>query len=201
MPISVRSDQAGPLPEHKDGRHDLARSTRARLSRPFPYTTPGPSGLAPRDLLQALRGQLPVSDATASWRGIFHLGRNVVPGDDSAHQQPAHRHRTATRCRPMWTSVSPLRLRADGTTRYAWGRVVAHNLLAVCADAARRLRRQRAPSAADLHCQVEWFDDGGHSDDDEVGHARQRTVRRGRGSGRRGSRPEQRGGHRAPGAG
>ncbi|MEJ7666315.1 MAG: hypothetical protein WKG07_45770 [Hymenobacter sp.] len=36
-----------------------------------------------------------------------------------------------------------------------------------------------------LHCQVEWFDDG-HSDDDEVGHE-QRTVRRGRGSGRRGT--------------
>ena len=131
----------------------------------LPPTHPDLS-LAPCDLLQALA-------ANSRFRrdslmgGIFHLGKTsyreisptnslhiVIDGDKvSAHVD----------------DVSPLRLRADGTTRYAWGRVVAHNLLAVSADAARRLRRQHGTQRCDLHCQVEWFDDGGHSDDDEVG--------------------------------
>lgn len=55
--------------------------------------------------------------------------------------------------------VSPLRVRPDGTTRYAWGRVVAHNLLVLISDAARRLRGQRGLQRCLLHCEVEWYDD------------------------------------------
>ena len=127
----------------------------------LPPTDPDIS-LAPYDLLKAL-------EANSRFRrdsllgGIFHLGKTsyreisptnslhiVIDGDKvSAHVD----------------DVSPLRLRADGTTRYAWGRVVAHNLLAVSADAARRLRRQHGAQRCDLHCQAEWFDDDGSLDD------------------------------------
>ena len=136
----------------------------------LPPTDPDIS-LAPCDLLKSL-------EANSRFRrdsllgGIFHLGKTsyreispinslhiIVDGDKvSAHVD----------------DVSPLRLRADGTTRYAWGRVVAHNLLAVSADAARRLRRQRGAQRCDLHCRAEWFDedspldDDNHSDDDDA---------------------------------
>lgn len=55
--------------------------------------------------------------------------------------------------------VSPLRLRPDGSSRYAWGRVVAHNLLVVMGDAARRLRGVHGAQRCDLRCEVEWIDD------------------------------------------
>ena len=60
--------------------------------------------------------------------------------------------------------VSPLRVAADGSSRYAWGRVVAHNLLVVISDAARRLRGLHGAQRCNLQCDVEWYDD-----DDEDG--------------------------------
>lgn len=55
--------------------------------------------------------------------------------------------------------VSPLRLRADGSSRYAWGRVLAHNLLVLIGDLGRRLRGLRGAQRCNLHCEVEWHDD------------------------------------------
>ena len=55
--------------------------------------------------------------------------------------------------------VSPLRVRADGSSRYAWGRVLAHNLLVVIGDAGRRLRGVHGDHRCNLHCEVEWHDD------------------------------------------
>ena len=56
--------------------------------------------------------------------------------------------------------VSPLRVGPDGSSRYAWGRVVAHNVLVLLGDAARRLRGLHGAQRCDLHCDVEWVDDG-----------------------------------------
>jgi hypothetical protein len=89
--------------------------------------------------------------------GIFHPGkisyREVSPTDSlhilidgdtiSAHVD----------------DISPLRVQADGSSRYAWGRVVAHNLLVLIGDAARRVRGLHGAQRCKLHCEVEWYDD------------------------------------------
>lgn len=118
----------------------------------------GPQGEVGRcDMIRAL-------DANGSfrrdsfWGGILHPGRisyrevaatnslHILidgAGDVSAHVD----------------DISPLRLRTDGSSRYAWGRVLAHNLLVVVEDAARRLRGQHGVQRCDLHCEVEWYDE------------------------------------------
>jgi hypothetical protein len=91
--------------------------------------------------------------------GIFHLGKisyREVSATDSLHividgdKVSAH-----------VDDVSPLRRRADGSIRYAWGRVFAHNLLVVIEDAARRLRGLHGAQRCNLHCEAEWYDDDG----------------------------------------
>ena len=112
--------------------------------------------LAPCDLLKAL-------EASSRFRrdsvlgGIFHPGklsyREISP-TDSLHilidgaQVSAH-----------VDEISPLRVRPAGSTRYAWGRVLAHNLLVVIGDAARRLRGLDGPQRCNLRCEAEWFED------------------------------------------
>jgi hypothetical protein len=92
------------------------------------------------------------------WGGVLHPGkvsyREVSPTDslhiliDGAGNVSAH-----------VDDISPLRVRADGSCRYAWGRVAAHNLLVVITDAARRGRGLHGVQRCNLHCDVEWFDD------------------------------------------
>ena len=92
------------------------------------------------------------------WGGILHPGRasyrEVSPTDslhiliDGAGNVSAH-----------VDDISPLRLRSDGSSRYAWGRVVAHNLLVVAEDTARRVRGLSGLQRCNLHCEVEWYDD------------------------------------------
>ncbi|HEV2759863.1 MAG TPA: hypothetical protein VGV86_09885 [Acidimicrobiales bacterium] len=126
--------------------------------------------VAPCDLLKAL-------EANSRFRrdsllgGIFHPGklsyREISP-TDSLHilidgaEVSAH-----------VDEISPLRVRPDGSTRYAWGRVVAHNLLVVIGDAARRVRGLHGAQRCNLHCDVEWFDDAsdqGACDDHDHDH-------------------------------
>ena len=112
--------------------------------------------IATCDLLKALESN-PRFRRDSFLGGIFHLGRisfrEVSPTDSlhiviSGEKVSAH-----------VDEISPLRLRADGSIRYAWGRVLAHNLLMVIGDAARRLRRQHGAQRCDLHCRTEWVDD------------------------------------------
>jgi hypothetical protein len=120
----------------------------------------GPHGEDARcDLIKAL--ELNTSFRRDSfWGGILHPGkvsyREVSPtdslhilidrsGDVSAHVD----------------DVSPLLRRPDGSSRYAWGRVLAHNVLVVIEDAARRLRGVQGVQRCTLHCDVEWYDDEG----------------------------------------
>lgn len=89
--------------------------------------------------------------------GIFHPGRicfREISPTNSLHVVIA-----GERISAHVDEISPLVVRADGTRRYAWGRVVAHNLLALMADVSRRVRGLAQPARCDLHCQLEWFDD------------------------------------------
>lgn len=89
--------------------------------------------------------------------GIFHPGRvcfREISPTDSLHvvirgqQVSAH-----------VDEVSPLVIRPDGTSRYAWGRVAAHNALVLLGDLSRRVRGQHGQQRCDLHCDIEWVDD------------------------------------------
>lgn len=89
--------------------------------------------------------------------GIFHPGRTSfreLSPTDSLHVV-IH----GTRISAHVDEISPLVVRPDGTHRYAWGRVVAHNLLVLAGDFARRVRGQQGEQRCDLRCEVEWFDD------------------------------------------
>lgn len=108
------------------------------------------------DLLKALEAD-PRFRRDSLLGGIFHLGRisfREVSATDSLHIVIA-----GERVSAHVDEISPLRVRADGSTRYAWGRVLAHNLLVVIGDAARRLRGRHGDHRCNLHCNAEWYDE------------------------------------------
>jgi hypothetical protein len=112
--------------------------------------------IASCDLLKALEAN-PRFRRDSLLGGIFHLGRisyREVSPTDSLHIVIAGEDISA-----HVDEVSPLRLRPDGSSRYAWGRVLAHNVLVVMGDAARRFRGHHGEQRCTLHCDVEWFDD------------------------------------------
>lgn len=122
-------------------------------------------GDAPHRLISAL-------DANPRFRrdsllgGVFHPGkisyRETSPTDSlhiliSGDQVSAH-----------VDEISPLRVRPDGSCSYAWGRVLAHNLLAMLGDAARRGRGRHGSHRCHLRCGVEWFDEDAEESGDVV---------------------------------
>lgn len=120
----------------------------------------GPRGDDARcDLIRALEANTSFR-RDSFWGGILHPGKvsyREVSATDSLHilidgagDVSAH-----------VDDVSPLRRRPDGSCRYAWGRVLAHNVLVVIEDAARRLRGVQGVQRCTLHCDVEWYDDEG----------------------------------------
>lgn len=112
--------------------------------------------IATCDLLKALEAN-PRFRRDSMLGGIFHLGRisyREVSPTDSLHIVIA-----GERVSAHVDEISPLRLQADGSSKYAWGRVLAHNVLVLIGDTARRVRGQRGVQRCDLHCNVEWFDD------------------------------------------
>ena len=112
--------------------------------------------IATCDLLKALEAN-PRFRRDSLLGGIFHLGRisyREVSPTDSLHIVIAGEQVSA-----HVDEISPLRLQADGSSRYAWGRVLAHNLLVLIGDTARRVRGQHGVQRCDLHCKAEWVDD------------------------------------------
>ena len=85
--------------------------------------------------------------------GIFHPGkvcyREISPTDS------VHIIIKGDRVSAHIDEVSPLVVRADGSSRYSWGRVVAHNLLGLIADLARRVRGQHGVQRCNLRCEAE----------------------------------------------
>ncbi len=112
--------------------------------------------IATCDLLKALEAN-PRFRRDSLLGGIFHLGRisyREVSTTDSLHIVIAGEQVSA-----HVDEISPLRVQADGSSRYAWGQVLAHNLLVLIGDAARRVRGQHGLQRCDLHCKAEWVDD------------------------------------------
>ena len=116
----------------------------------------GAGGVAGCDLVRAL-------EADGRFRrdtflgGVFHPGRvcyREISPIDSLHVVIR-----GDRVSAHVDEISPLVIRPDGSHRYAWGRVVAHNLLVLLADVARRVRGQEERPRCDLRCQAEWVDD------------------------------------------
>lgn len=89
--------------------------------------------------------------------GMFHPGR--ISFRDVSPTDSLHVVIRGDRVSAHVDEVSPLVVRPDGSHTYAWGRVVAHNLLVVLGRASRRLRGHDGPARCDLQCQVEWVDD------------------------------------------
>jgi hypothetical protein len=117
----------------------------------------GLGGIAGCDLVKAL-------EADDRFRRDTFLGGILHPGRTSFRELSAtdslHVLVQGTRVSAHVDEISPLVLRANGSHRYAWGRVVAHNLLVLVGDMTRRLRGQQGEQRCDLRCEVEWFDDG-----------------------------------------
>ena len=89
--------------------------------------------------------------------GIFHPG--AISFREVSATNSLHVVIRGDRVSAHVDEVSPLVVSPDGSRRYAWGRVVAHNLLVLLGDAGRRLGGQRGRQRCNLHCVAEWFDD------------------------------------------
>lgn len=89
--------------------------------------------------------------------GIFHLGqmsfREISPVES------LHIVIRGDRVSAHVDDVSPLVVRPDGSCRYAWGRVLAHNLLVMMGDLARRVRGLQGRQRCNLRCQAEVVDE------------------------------------------
>ena len=112
--------------------------------------------MAAIDLLKALE-ENPRFRRDGVVGGIFHVGRisyREISPTDSLHIVIKGDHVSA-----HVDDVSPLVLRADGSCRYAWGRVVAHNILVMMEDVGRRVRGLQGTQRCNLHCTVELVDD------------------------------------------
>jgi len=99
--------------------------------------------------------------------GIFHLGK--VSYRETSPTDSVHIVIDGDRVSAHIDEVSPLRVMPDGSSRYAWGRVLAHNVLVVIGDAARRLRGQHGAQRCDLRCRMEWIDDAAPGSEHEAG--------------------------------
>lgn len=109
------------------------------------------------DLIKALEANTSFR-RDSFWGGILHPGKasyREVSTTDSLHILIDGAGNVSAHV----DDVSPLRRRGDGSTRYAWGRVLAHNVLVVMQDAARRLRGVAGVQRCTLHCDVEWYDE------------------------------------------
>lgn len=118
----------------------------------------GPTGEEARcDLIKALEANTTFR-RDSFWGGILHPGKvsyREVSATESLHILIDRDGNVSAHV----DDVSPLRRRSDGSCKYAWGRVVAHNVLVVIEDAARRARGIHGVQRCTLRCEVEWYDD------------------------------------------
>ncbi len=117
---------------------------------------PAEDQVAAYDLITALEAD-PRFRRDSLLGGIFHLGRisfREVSPVDSLHVVIR-----GERVSAHVDDVSPLVIRADGTTRYAWGRVVSHNLAVLVADVSRRIRGLAGDQRCNLRCEAVHVED------------------------------------------
>ncbi len=112
--------------------------------------------LAPRELITALEAN-PRYRRDSLLGGIFHPGwisfRELSPVDS------VHIVIRGERVSAHVDDVSPLVVRADGTIRYSWGRVVGHNMAVLAADVSRRVRGVSGRQRCNLRCEAVVEDD------------------------------------------
>jgi len=108
------------------------------------------------DLIQAL-------EADRRFRRDSRLGGILHPGKISFREisptDSLHILIKNDRVSAHVDEISPLVVRADGTCRYSWGRIIAHNVVLAAADVARRIRRQVGRQRCELRCEAQWVDD------------------------------------------
>ena len=108
------------------------------------------------DLIAALEAN-PAFRRDSLLGGIFHPGH--ISYREVCSTESVHILIRGDRVSAHVDDVSPLVVRADGTSRYAWGRVVVHNLAVMIGDVARRVRGQHGHQRCNLHCQAELIDE------------------------------------------
>lgn len=113
-------------------------------------------GLAACDLITALEAN-PRFRRDSLLGGIFHLGR--ISFREIAPTDSVHIVIRGDRVSAHVDDVSPLVIRPDGTSRYAWGRVVTHNLAVLVADVSRRMRGLHGRQRCNLRCEAVLDDD------------------------------------------
>ncbi len=89
--------------------------------------------------------------------GIFHPG--YVSYREASPVDSLHIVIRGDRVSAHVDDVSPVVVRPDGTTRYAWGRVLAHNVAVVLTDVARRIRGLHGRQRCNLRCEATLVDD------------------------------------------
>lgn len=108
------------------------------------------------DLIQSLEAN-PRFHRDSLLGGIFHLGRRsyreISPVDS------LHIVIRGDRVSAHVDDISPLVVRADGSCGYAWGRVLAHNVLVAAGDVGRRVRGLQGHQRCNLRCSAERVDD------------------------------------------
>jgi len=117
-----------------------------------PGTVPG----AGRRLVRALEADERFRRDTALG-GMFHPGR--ISFRETSPVDSLHVVIRGEQVSAHVDEISPLVLRADGSHTYAWGRVLAHNVLVVVGDVSARLRGRRGRQRCELHCHAEWVDE------------------------------------------
>jgi hypothetical protein len=108
------------------------------------------------DLIRAL-------DADRRYRRDSRLGRVLHPGKISFREisptDSLHILIKGDRVSAHVDEISPLLVAADGSCRYSWARIVAHNVVLAATEVARRVRGQVGHQRCDLRCEAEWVDD------------------------------------------
>ncbi len=89
--------------------------------------------------------------------GIFHHGK--ISFRDRSPTDSLHVILDGDRVSVHIDDVSPLRCRPDGSFRYSWSRVLAHNVAGSVADLGRRLKGMQGHQRCNLKCQAVWVDD------------------------------------------
>ncbi|MDQ6728216.1 MAG: hypothetical protein M3066_18955 [Actinomycetota bacterium] len=126
----------------------MSTSATSLLEQDGHVTTP--------DLIRAL-------EADRRFRRDSRLGAILHPGKISFREvsptDSLHILIKGDRVSAHVDEVSPLIVGADGTCRYSWGRIIAHNVVLAAADVARRIRHQVGPQRCNLRCEAEWVDE------------------------------------------
>ena len=108
-------------------------------------------------------GLIRTLDASSRFRrdgrisGIFHPGS--ISYRELSPRESLHIIIDGGRVSAHVDDVCPLRCRPDGSVRFSWGLVIAHNLSGLVSDLGRRVRGKHGQQRCNLGCEMVWVDD------------------------------------------